>query len=167
MNLCDCPTPTRRIGEGNVDRLRCADCGGYTPHGPDLDPAELRRRVRFAIGRLLNLAEEYRWASEYVPRKAVHVSVSGSGTADPTGNSATDPVVARIAAWRTIAARAIDQLLERADLADAALGEARYVADPGPADHVRSAYHDAIPANRPDLVEAHAAKARRRGRGEL
>ncbi|MCA1572469.1 MAG: hypothetical protein LC798_19650 [Chloroflexi bacterium] len=167
MNLCSCDTPTRRIGDGHVDRLRCALCAGYTPYGPELDLVELKRRVRFAIARILNVAEEYRWACEYVPRRGPCVPVSRVESGDPTGNQAVSPQAAQIASWRLVAARAIDQLLDHADVADAALGEARYVADPGPADHVKAAWHDTVPANRPDLADAYAARARRRERGEL
>lgn len=164
MNLCVCPRPVRDLA--HVDRLRCAACAGLTPYGRTPDPTVLRRQVQHAIGRLLHLVDEYRWACEYVPRRPPAVGRNGDRS-DPTGNGAVDPQAATIAAWRTVAARAIDQLLERADLADAALGEARYVADPGPSDHVRAPYHEPVPANRPDLVEAHAAKARRRARGDL
>jgi hypothetical protein len=112
--------------------------------------------------------DEYRWAAAYSSTSGARVAVRTSTVANPTANAACDQRAALVGSWRRLAASFVVEALHALELADAALGEARYVCDPGPRDHVRSEYHDEFPQleARRDLREAHEAKARREARAE-
>jgi hypothetical protein len=183
MRLCECrPGPTQDTAVR--DRRKCI-CGGWCPPARTIGVAALDDLISRAAKFLPAVSSEYRWAAAYPgstsrrrlglrtpPRRdADEDDCSTTGcptTTDPTGEGATDQRAALVGSWRRLAASFVIEALHALELADAALGQARYVCDPGPRDHVRSAYFEEFPQleARRDIREAHEAKARRQARGE-
>jgi hypothetical protein len=160
--LCRCPRPVRNTGHPDR-RLECIRCGGVTPHGRDIPRDELRKTIRDAISRLTKLEEDLSW--DLATARAG--GIRGSGPSDPTGTLAADPRDGDVRAWRLITCRRLERALAWVVLADDAAGEMCLAAETRPPDHVKAPYHDSIVfEGRPDLAEAHAAKARRARRGE-
>jgi hypothetical protein len=167
MRLCDCPRPTR--SPITRDRRHCTNCGGWTPTSRTVSAEALDLTAAKAGRLLVACRDEYRWAAAYPGNtNGERVAVRSSTVANPTANAACDTRAALVGSWRRLAASFVIEALHALELADAALGEARYVCDPGPGDHVKAAYHDAFPQleARRDIREAHEAKARRQERGE-
>jgi hypothetical protein len=183
VKLCSCSRPTR---DPDIrDRRRCSACTGWCPPARTISAAALDDLISRAAKFLPAVSSEYRWAAAYPgstsrrrlglrtpPRRDADeddCSTTGCPTrTDPTGEGATDQRGALVGSWRRLAASFVIEALHALELADAALGEARYVCDPGPRDHVRSAYFEEFPQleARRDIREAHEAKARRQARGE-
>jgi hypothetical protein len=177
MRLCDslvfdhdhdqnrCPSGPWR----SANPFRCFRCGGWLGHGRLLEPPDLKLLAGEATSLLGRLLEDYPYVHDLAHSPTRRPQNGRSGVVgDPTGNHVGDPRRARIRAYGLV----VDRLVERAvrDLrhADEAAGDALYAAEPpGPAGDIPSPYGDPIPANRPDLEDAHAARGRRRGRGEL
>ncbi len=170
MRFCDCPAPLRSTA--SLERLRCLRCAGWTPHGR-MTPVD---RNVLTTNELVSLAtkigEDYSWVHDlaYNPTRRGHGNGRSTDVADPTLNLIlTNERRPFIAAYATIASRLLERALVALRNADEAIGDALYYAEPpGPADHTPAPFHDpaTLFPGRPDLAEAHAAQARRRGRGE-
>lgn len=168
----DLPSPCAagplRLG-GNPDPLRCARCAGWTPHGglPSIERvAILAREVVSLTGKL---ADDYAWAHgiSFAPKTNIGTNGRRHGHSDTTGSIVTERTQIIVRAYTAIAARLLEHAVRGLRSADEAIGDALLAAEPpGPKDHTPAPYHDTIPQNRPDLVEAHAARARRFARGE-
>lgn len=183
MKLCDSfiydrDNPKNRCRAGplrstaNLERFRCFACGGWTPHGPLLAASTVTALAREATSILAQLADnDYRWAHSVAlapTRRRNPAEANGKGGhGDPTGGHVGDEARARTRDYAVVAARLLERALRDLRAADEAIGEALYAAEPpGPVDHTKAPYHDTIPANRPDLADAHEARGRRWGRGE-
>ena len=181
MKLCVCPAPLRATAE--LDRLRCLRCGHWTPHGGLPSTERVTILVREATSLAGQLATDYAWAHSVAfdparrgggrNAKGVHADPTGSVAADDRRHAPGHPLeghpVGRLAVrdYTAVAARLLERAVRALRAADEAIGEALLAAEPpGPVDHTPAPYHDSIPANRPDLADAHAARARRHTRGE-
>jgi hypothetical protein len=182
MRLCDalvldpddeenrCPDGPLR-STGNVERLRCFACGGWTPHGRLLPIDHVAALAREATSILAQLERDYRWAHSvaFAPtRRRNPAEASGKGDhGDPTGDHVADTARARTRDFAIVAARLLERAVRDLRAADEAIGEALLAAEPpGPVDHTKAPYHDTMPDNRPDLADAYDARGRRWGRGE-
>lgn len=165
MKLCVCDRPSRNPDVR--DRRRC-QCGGWTPTTKNIASDHLEVVAAKAARLLRHCVDEHYWAVHYSSTQGASTGVRSSQVSDPTANTATDPRIGVVGSWRRLAASFIIEALNALELADAALGEARYAVDPGPRDHVKAAEHDTFPhwEARRDIREAHEAKARRQARGE-
>lgn len=167
MRLCHCAAPLRCTTV--LDRTRCLRCAGWTAHGRILHPDRTAVLAGEARSLLAKLADDYPYVHDLAhdPTRRPQ-NGRAAGVSDPTGRAVADTTRQTIRALTVIS----DRLLERAvrDLRniDEAIGDALLAAEPpGPVDHTPAPFHDTIPANRPDLEDAHAARHRRQGRGEL
>lgn len=165
MQLCDCPRPVRSLAA--PDRLRCHQCGGWTPHGRTSPPI-IDARIGETIRLLEHVSLEYVRSEGLVPApQGTRVAISRSGHGDPTGSTGASHRAQQINAWRLLAACCAARAREWARHADAAIGMAWLTAETNRTpDHTKAPYHEAIPAGRPDLEEAYAARDRRHARGE-
>lgn len=178
MRLCVCTAPLR--DPDGAERLRCARCSGWAADGGLPSPERVAILVREATSLAAQLAVDYRWAHSVAFDPARRDSAGGGNGrgrhGDPTGNVVADDrrtkegrPVGRLAVRNStaVAARLLERVVRDLRSADEAIGEALLAAEPpGPRDHVRAPYHDTIPANRPDLEDAHDARRRRHARGE-
>lgn len=176
MKLCVCPAPLRATAE--LDRLRCLRCGQWTSHGGLPSPERVAILVREATSLAGQLATDYAWAHSiaFDPARRGGTRNGKGSHADPTGSVAADDrrlddgrPVGRLAVrdYTAVAARLLERAVRALRAADEAIGEALLAAEPpGSRDHTPAPYHDSIPADRPDLADAHAARARRHTRGE-
>jgi hypothetical protein len=170
MRLCQCSAPLRSTAA--LDRLRCLRCGHWTPHGWLTTVDRATALTNEIISLATKIGEDYGWVHDLAhdPTRRGHGNGRSSDVADPT--LALILMHERrpyVAAYATIASRLIERAAVAARNADEAVGEALLAAElPGPADHTLAPFHDptSLYPGRPDLAEAHAAKARRRGRGE-
>lgn len=182
MRLCDhwipkranddtpnrCATGPLRLGN-NLDPLRCARCGGWTPHGALPSRERVAILARETASLTNKLADDYAWAHgiAFAPNTTNGTGGRRRGHSDPTGGLITDDTRITVRAYTAIAARLLEQATRAMRHADEAIGDALLAAEPpGPKDHTKAPYHDTIPDNRPDLAEAHAARNRRLARGE-
>jgi hypothetical protein len=177
MNLCDCPRgPTRNAAP---KLLHCLRCAGWAPQGglPSRERVDILAREAQSL--LAKLAEDYAWARSisFAPQKPgngqapAHDDDEGDPIdyADPVGNVVANGRRLVVRAYSTVAARLLERVVHDLRLADEAIGDALLAAEPpGPADHTPAPYHDpaTLFPGRPDLADAHAAKARRHTRGE-
>lgn len=154
------------------DQFRCFRCGGWTPHGglPSIERVAIVARETASI--TARLAEDYAWAHSvsFAPtRRGPGSNGRGLPHGDPTGNSVADTRRAAVRDRALLAARLLERALRDLRAADEAIGDALLAAEPpGPVDHTKAPFHDpaSLFPGRPDLAEAHAARARRRARGE-
>lgn len=165
-----CPTGPLRLGDA-PDPLRCAKCGGWTPHGglPSIERvAILAREVTSLTARL---ADDYAWAHgiAFAPGGRNGAGGRRNGHSDPTGGVVADQTRIIVRAYTAIAARLLEAAVRSLRSADEAIGDALFAAEPpGPADHTPAPFHDpaTLYPGRPDLAEAHAAQQRRHTRGQ-
>jgi hypothetical protein len=165
-----CPTGPLRHGD-TPDPLRCARCGGWTPHGalPSIERvAILAREVASLTARL---ADDYAWAHgiSFAPNGRSGAGGRRGGHSDPTGGVIADETRITVRAYTAIAARLLETAVRALRSADEAIGDALLAAEPpGPKDHTPAPYHDpaTLFPGRPDLADAHAARDRRHTRGE-
>lgn len=163
-----CASGPLRLGN-QPDPLRCARCGGWTPHGGLPSHERVAILAREVASLAAQFAEDYAWAHSvaFDPTRRPTAGNGRGGHSDPTGSAVTDKRRLMIRAYTAIAARLLEAAVRAMRSADDAIGSALLAAEPpGPKDHTPAPYHDTIPQNRPDLVEAHAARARRFTRGE-
>lgn len=170
MRLCNCPAPLRSTA--SLERLRCLRCAGWTPHGRLLTVDRNVVQTNELISLATKIGEDYGWVHDLAhdPGRRGGAGGRSSGVADPT----LELILMHerrpfIAAYATLAGRLVDRALVALRNADEAVGDALYCAElPGPADHTPAPFHDptSLYPGRPDLAEAHAAKNRRRARGE-
>ena len=163
-----CPAGPWREG---TDPPKCWRCGGWVPHGPLLDPICLKVLAGEASSLLAKLVDDWPYVHDLAHNPTSRPQNGRSGSRpDPTGNSASDRRRAVTAAYATVACRLVERVVVTLRHADDAAGSALYSAEPpGPKDHVKAAYHDGRGplVGRPDIEDAHAARDRRRARGEL
>lgn len=162
-----CPTGPLRDTE-QLEPFRCHRCGGWTPHGalPSIERANILARETASL--VAKLAEDYAWAHSvaFAPTRRGS-NGRAPGHSDPTGNGTANTKRQIVKDYTTIAARLLERAVRALRSADEAIGDALFAAEPpGPVDHTPAPYHEPIPANRPDLEDAHAAQHRRQARGE-
>lgn len=162
--------PLRSSEQG--DPLRCFRCGGWTPHGGLPSHKRITILAREVSGITGRLAEDYAWAHGIAFAPTARSGAGGGrrkGHSDPTLGVIADDRRIMVRSYAAIAARLLEQAVRALRLADEAAGEALLAAEPpGPADHTPAPFHDpaTLYPGRPDLEQAHAAQARRHGRGE-
>jgi hypothetical protein len=123
----------------------------------------LHLACREAHSLLNQLEQDLAW--DIAPARGDSLGIRG-GVSNPTLAAAVDTRGASVRRWRVLAARRLERAIAELRLADEATGAALLAAETRPPDHVRAPFHDTFPEGRPDLEDAHAAKARRTGRGE-
>jgi hypothetical protein len=123
----------------------------------------LQLACREAHSLLNQLEQDLAW--DVAPAKSEGLGIRG-GVSNPTLAAVVDTRGASVRRWRVLAARRLERAIAELRLADEATGAACLAAETRPPDHVRAPYNDTFPDGRPDLEDAHAAKARRTGRGE-
>lgn len=160
MRLCECPTPVRRLD--SHDRLRCHRCQGWTPHGRPLTRPRLERTTDDIASLTGRLADDLAWD---LARRG-DTARGAPGPSDPTQAAALDQRQRRVADWAALAGRMVERAREWLLLADQAAGEMLQAADPGPPEKTLGPWYPEVPSGRPDIVEAHRAKARRADRKE-
>ena len=157
--------------DDNTDPHHCARCSGWTPHGglPSTERvAILAREITSLTNRL---ADDYAWAHgiAFAPASGNGTGGRRGGHSDPTGGVIANQTRITVRAYTAIAARLLEGAVRSLRNADEAIGDALYAAEPpGPKDHTPAPFHDpaTLYPGRPDLAEAHAARDRRRARGE-
>ncbi|MGH9002509.1 MAG: hypothetical protein ACRDYV_05210, partial [Acidimicrobiia bacterium] len=164
-SLCRCPGGPLRNTAHPDRRLWCSACLGATPYGRPIPRDQLHKTVRDATSRLAKLEEDLSWDIG-TARAGGLGAIGRSGTSDPTGDLVTDPRDAAVRAWRLVAYRRLERALAWLLLADEAAGAMCYAAETRPPDHVQAPYFDTFPTGRPDLEEAHTARANRATRGD-
>lgn len=170
IDLCHCPSPLRDTGSP-TRRFHCTRCGGATPSGRRLNLEDVAHLVATAHSVLDRLLTDMTYAHEAV----YGLRERPAGEGGPPGGAHSDPVLSAVSqrddALRlmALAAQWVKQATAWLMNADEAAGLALYKTDGhrGLPDHTPMPYHDTIPTGRPDLAQAHAAKSRRDGRGEL
>lgn len=169
MRLCACPRVSR---VGSSDPLRCGRCSLWTPSGRPATREKAVRAAEEAISLLTRSQEDYAWlvGSLYGLQRRRGSAGGASGNrlawSDSTGDLAGSEAHLRARAYASLASRFLLRALLELRRADEAIGEALYALDPGPVPKVDFAVTDVVPSGRPDLAEAHAARARRWARGE-
>lgn len=160
-----CPSGPAR----STNPFRCFRCGGWLGHGWLLAPPAVKLLASDAASLLDRLVVDYPFVHDLAHNPTRRAQNGRSGAVgDPTGNNVADPRRARIHAYSLIVDRLVERAVRDLRYADEAAGDALYAAEPpGPQDHTKAPFHDAIPANRPDLADAHDARDRRRDRGEV
>lgn len=172
IDLCACPAPLRDTSSP-TRRHWCVRCGGATPFGRRLSLEETARLVGQAHSFLDRLLPDMTYATQACYGLRSHPSEGGGppagGHSDPTLNGVASREAAMV--FLALAAQWVKQATAWLAKADEAAGLALLRTDPhrGPADHTPAPYHDpaTLYAGRPDLAQAHAAKARRADRGDL
>lgn len=170
MKLCGCPSPLRSTAI--LERLRCLRCAGWTPHGRFLNVDRSVIYTNELISLATKIGDDYGWVHDLAhdPTRRGHGNGRSSDVADPTLQLIlTNERRPYIAAYTTIASRLVERAVQALRSADEAIGDALLAAElPGPADHTPAPFHDpsSLYPGRPDLADAHAAKDRRRARGE-
>lgn len=147
---------------------------------PRLGPGEVAYLLRHARSLLDRLETDHRYCHEaaYGLQAPTGLRSGAGGHSDPTaapwtalrGKKGEERESARAECARLTleAAGQLKQAVACLVLADETIGRACHAVDnPGPKDHTPAPFHDTIPAGRPDLSAAHAAKARRGLRGDL
>lgn len=165
-----CTPGPLRLGD-NPDPLRCARCGGWTPHGELPSRERVTILAREVAGFAARLADDYAWAHgiSFAPGGSNGSGGRRQGHSDPTGGVVADQTRILVRFYAAIAARLLETAVRALGSADEAIGDALFTAEPpGPKDHTPAPYHDpaTLFPGRPDLAEAHAAKDRRHTRGE-
>lgn len=164
MKRCACGGPA-----SERDRLRCGACHHWRPQGNLLSRRKVSELAAEAASLLSRFArEDYPWAHSmaWTPRKRDTVGGGQIIYSDPTLNAVENGQTLAIRDWAVLAARLLERAVEDLRVADAAIGFALLTADDGPDEHHAYVAHDAIPPEREDLKEAHAARDRRRERKE-
>lgn len=177
VELCACPSPLRDTSSP-TRRFHCARCAGVTPFGKRLSLDETRKLIGQAHSLLDRLLADITYANEAVygirGRPEGNEGKPKGSHANPSvrygrGNLDEPDPWDESAALLALAAQWVKQATAWLINADEAAGLALLKTEThrGPAQHTPAPFHDSIPANRPDLAQAHAAKNRRGLRGEL
>jgi hypothetical protein len=169
MKLCSCPGPLRSTSE--LERLRCLRCQGWSPHGRLVSVDRAAIQTGEVISLATKISEDFGWVHSLAhdPGRRGHSNGRVADVSDPTGQAATNKQRLVVAAYAAIASRLVERALGALRNADEAIGDALLAAElPGPVDHTPAPFHDpaSLFPGRPDLADAHAARARRRARGE-
>lgn len=169
MEVCRCDAPLRDTSSP-TRRSWCSRCGGVTAYGRRLSLEETRRLVEQAHSLLERILTDITYATESVYGIQASLGEGGrpSGHSDPTSRINQERR-SDSATFLALSAQWVKQSVAWLTNADEAAGLALYGTDPhrGPTDHVKAPHHDTFPAGRPDLAQAHDAKAKRSARGEL
>lgn len=169
MEVCRCDAPLRDTSSSSR-RFHCVRCSGVTAYGRRLSLDETRRLVGQAHSLLERILVDITYATESVYGIQASLGEGGrpSGHSDPTSRINQERR-SDSATFLALSAQWVKQSVAMLTNADEAVGRALYGTDPhrGPTEHVKAPHHDTFPAGRPDLAQAHNARERRRGRGEL
>lgn len=170
MKLCSCELGPLRSPFA-ADKIVCRRCGHFTPHGQPANPDRLRGHVAEIRSLAAELAGQWPYVHDLAhgPTRRAQ-NGRASGPSDPTGTQATDQTRLYVAVRAAVISRLLERALWALRNADEAIGDCLLAAETaGPAEHVQAPFHDpaTLFPGRPDLAEAHAAKARRAARGEL
>lgn len=165
MILCSCPRTEQRLS--STEPLMCDTCRGWIRRGRPLTAGQFQAARQDIESLLGQLVEDYPWALGFCydqPRRG-EVGPRGSDPSDPTGAIVSNEQRARIAASVALCGRFLNRAVLYLRLADEALGDAKWAADPRPPERAEGEWYPLVAV--PDEVEqARAAQARRRARGE-
>lgn len=170
MKLCACDLGPLRSAFA-PDKIVCRRCGHFTPHGQPANPDRVRAMAAEIRSLAAELAKQWPYVHDLAHDSTRRVQNGhASGPSDPTGSQATDPTRLYVGDRAAVISRLLERALWALRNADEAVGDCLLAAEaPGPAEHVQAPFHDpaSLFPGRPDLADAHAAKARRNERGEL